>query len=73
MTSSRPTPLTPDRANTQLSHLINAALDVLDREGARAATALLTDADASFAIIGRVLCDPSRRRSNRSPAPAPQC
>jgi hypothetical protein len=62
MTSRSTMPLSGDRPNTRLAALVDAALDVQNAEGMRAAALLLTEAGASFATIGRVLCDQTQRR-----------
>lgn len=62
-----------DRPNIQLAAAVDHALDLLNEDGRRAAVTLLESAGASFATIGRVLCEPARRRArthvNADPLP----
>ena len=51
-----------DRPNTQLSAVVDQALDLAEQQGVRAAAAYLTQYGADFVLICRVLQEPTRRR-----------
>ena len=60
--------MTTDRANTQPAAVVDQAVDLADQQGVRAAAALLTRYGADFALICRVLQEPTRRRVREAAA-----
>jgi hypothetical protein len=54
-----------DRPNTKLAHAVDQALTMPD---VRAAAAFLVDHGAGFALICRVLAEPTRRRPEATTA-----
>lgn len=65
MPPSIPTPALPDRPDTILAAVIDVAIELMNEEGRHKAAERLTDAGASLATIGRVLCDQTRRHSKK--------
>jgi len=60
-----------DHPNTQLSAVVDQALDLAEHRGVRAAAAFLTQYGADFALICRVLQEPTRRRVREAVAALP--
>lgn len=50
------------RPNTDLAAVVDQALALAEKQGARAAAAFLTARGAGFALTCRVLAEPKRRR-----------
>jgi len=50
------------RPNTDLAAVVDQALVLAEKQGARAAAAFLTERGAGFALTCRVLAEPERRR-----------
>jgi hypothetical protein len=65
-----------DRQDVQMAAIINIAVELLAARGPRAAAAFLEASSAKFAIIAKVLAEPSRRRQplrqNVLPLPRPK-
>lgn len=57
-----------DRPNIQLSAVVDQALDLAEQKGVRTAAAFLTQYGADFALICRVLQEPTRRRVQQAAA-----
>jgi hypothetical protein len=51
-----------DRADVQMAVIVDIAVELLAARGRRAAATFLDASGASFAIVVRVLSEPSRRR-----------
>ncbi|NTB05821.1 hypothetical protein [Agrobacterium tumefaciens] len=56
------------RPNTDLAAVVDQALALAEKQGARAAAAFLTARSAGFALTCRMLDEPRRRRAKQKDA-----
>jgi hypothetical protein len=59
--------MSTDRKNTNLAAAVNQALILADQLGVQSAARFLAAHGAGFALICRVLGEPTRRRARRVP------